>query len=100
MGTFTGKQLSLHPKTKTREFMKITVTTKDIKSKDKDAPKRANLCFRLRDKNVDIKVRSDIEVMSEYWDAETLSYRRTKAVPSEEQKKTKALVISIIEALT
>lgn len=79
--------------------MKITVTTKDIKSKDKDAPKRANLCFRLRDKNVDIKVRSDIEVMSEYWDDETLSYRRTKAVPSEEQKKTKALVISIIEAL-
>ena len=79
--------------------MKITVTTKDIKSKDKDAPKKANLCFRLRDKNVDIKVRSDIEVFTEYWDNDTLSYRRTKAIPSNEQKEIKALVKSVIESL-
>lgn len=46
--------------------MKITVTTKAIKFKEKDAPKKACLCFRLRDKDVDIKARSDIEVMADY----------------------------------
>ena len=79
--------------------MKITITTKDIKSKDADAPRKANLCFRLRDKNVDLKIRSDIEVLSEYWDNDSLSYRRTKTVPSDEQKRVKALVKDIIEAL-
>lgn len=79
--------------------MKITITTKDIKSKDKDAPKKAYLCFRLRDKGVDIKVRSDIEVLAEYWDSDVLAYRRTKAIPSDERRKTKALVKSAIEAL-
>lgn len=79
--------------------MKITITTKDIKSKDKDAPRKAYLCFRLRDKDVDIKVRSDIEVMTDYWDNETLSYRRTKVVSSDEQKKIKELVKSVIDAL-
>ena len=79
--------------------MKITITTKDIKSKDKDAPQKAYLCFRLRDKGVDIKVRSDIEVMAEYWDNDILAYRRTKVIPSDEQKNTKALVKSIIDTL-
>lgn len=79
--------------------MKITITTKDIKSKDKDAPKKANLCFRLRDKDVDIKVRSDIEVWADYWDNDFLCYRRTKVVPLEEQKETKTLVKSAIDAL-
>jgi hypothetical protein len=90
----------LHPEIKTLEFMKITVTTKAIKSKEEDAPNKAHLCFRLRDKEVDIKVRSDIEVMTDYWDNETLSYRRTKVVPSDEQKQVKALVKSIIDTLT
>lgn len=40
--------------------MKITIITKECKTKDKDAPAKANLCFRLRDKDVDLKVRSDI----------------------------------------
>lgn len=80
--------------------MKITVSTKAKKSKEKDAPKKACLCFRIRDKEVDIKVRSDIEVTTDYWDNETLSYRRTKVVPSDEQKQVKALVKSIINTLT
>ena len=58
--------------------MKITIITKECKPKDKDAPAKANLCFRLRDKDVDLKVRSDIEVMLDYWDNDALSYRRTK----------------------
>lgn len=80
--------------------MKITITTKGIKSKDKDAPQMAYLCFRLRDKGVDIKVRSDIEVMAEYWDNNILAYRRTKVISSEEQKRIKTLVKSIIDALS
>ena len=35
--------------------MKITVSTKAKKSKEKDASKKACLCFRIRDKEVDIK---------------------------------------------
>ena len=79
--------------------MKITITTKECKSKEKDAPKKANRCFRLRDKDVDLKVRSDIEVMLAYWDNDTLSYRRTKKVPSDEQKNVKVLVQSILTNL-
>lgn len=67
--------------------MKITIITKECKIKDKNATTKANLCFRLRDKDVDLKVRSDIEVMLDYWDNDALSYRRTKKVPSDEQKK-------------
>ena len=79
--------------------MKITIITKECKTKDKDAPAKANLCFRLRDKDVDLKVRSDIEVMLDYWDNEALSYRRTKKVPSDEQKNVKVLVQSILTNL-
>ena len=80
--------------------MKITITTKDIRTKDNDAPQMANVCFRLRDKNVDLKVRSDIEVLSEYWDNDSLSYRRTKTIPADEQKRMRMLVRSIIDELT
>ena len=79
--------------------MKITITTKAIKSKDADVPNRSNLYFRLRDKGVDLKVRSSIEVLADYWDNDTLSYRRTKKVPSKEQKLVKAFVQSILTAL-
>ena len=80
--------------------MKITVSTKSIKSKDKDAAAKAYLCFRLRDKDVDFKVRSDIEVMTDYWDNDALAYRRTKVVSADEQKQVKGLVQDILSALT
>ena len=79
--------------------MKVTITTKAIKSKRTDVPNQSHLCFRLRDKDIDLKVRSSIEVLADYWDNDTLSYKRTKKVPSEEQKNTKALVQSILTAL-
>ena len=79
--------------------MKITITTKAIKSKDADVPNKGYLCFRLRDKDIDLKVRSDIEVLTDYWDNDTLSYRRTKKVPTDEQRRTKALVQSILSTL-
>ncbi len=80
--------------------MKITVSTKGIKSKDKDDVAKAYLCFRLRDKGIDLKVRSDIEVLADYWDNDTLTYRRTKVVPADEQKRVKELVQDILSALT
>ena len=79
--------------------MKITIITKESKAKDKNAIAKANLCFRLRDKDIDLKVRSDIEIMLDYWDNDALSYRRTKKVPSEEQKKVKVLVQTIITSV-
>ena len=79
--------------------MKITITTKAIKSKDADVPNKGDLCFRLRDKDIDLKVRSDIEVLTDYWDNDTLSYKRTKKVSSVEQKKIKALIQSILTVL-
>ena len=79
--------------------MKITISTKAIKSKDADIPNKSNLCFRLRDKDIDLKVRSGIEVLADYWDNDTLSYRRTKKVSSEEQKKVKVLIQTILTAL-
>ena len=79
--------------------MKITITTKTIKSKDADVPNKGYLCFRLRDKNIDLKVRSNIEVLTDYWDNDTLSYRRTKKVSYEEQKKARTLVQSILTVL-
>ena len=79
--------------------MKITITTKAIKSKETDVPNKGYLCFRLRDKDIDLKVRSGIEVLTDYWDNDALSYRRTKKVSSDEQKRVKALVQSILTAL-
>lgn len=80
--------------------MKITISTKAIKSKETNVPSRSNLCFRFRDKDIDLKVRSNIEVLTDYWDNDSLSYRRTKKVSSDEQKKVKVLVQTIITALS
>ena len=60
--------------------MKVTVYLK------KCSPEASNICFRIRDKSVDIKVVSPLEVQDRYWDSDTLSYRRTTAVPAAEQK--------------
>lgn len=77
--------------------MKITVTTKAIKAKDEKEIGKACLCFRLRDKSVDLKVRSDIEVSEDFWDNDSLAYHRTKQVSSYEQKRVRELVRTIIE---
>ena len=69
--------------------MKITIITKECKTKDKNATTKANLCFRLRDKDVDLKVRSDIEVMLDYWDNDALSYWK---IQCKLPPKTKAIL--------
>ena len=71
--------------------MKVTVYLK------KCSPEVSNICFRVRDKNVDIKVVSPLEVQDRYWDTDTLSYRRTTAVPAAEQKRLPEQIAAIIE---
>ena len=71
--------------------MKVTVYLK------KSSPEASNICFRVRDKNVDIKVVSPLEVQDKYWDSDTLSYKRTTAVPAAEQKRLPEQIASIIE---
>lgn len=71
--------------------MKVTVYLK------KCSPEASNICFRVRDKNVDIKVVSTLEVQDRYWDTDTLSYRRTTAVPAAEQKRLPEQIAAIIE---
>lgn len=61
--------------------MKISVYLK------KCSATTSNICFRVREKNVDIKVVSTIAVHDKYWDADTLCYRRTTAVTAIEQKR-------------
>ena len=61
--------------------MKISVYLK------KYSTTTSNICFRVREKNVDIKVVSPIAVHDKYWDADTLCYRRTTAVTAIEQKR-------------
>lgn len=46
--------------------MKISVYLK------KCSATTSNICFRVREKNVDIKVVSPIAVHDKYWDADTL----------------------------
>ena len=71
--------------------MKISVYLK------KCSATTSNICFRVREKNVDIKVVSPIAVHDKYWDADTLCYRRTTAVTAIEQKRVPEQIAAIIE---
>ena len=71
--------------------MKISVYLK------KYSTTTSNICFRVREKNVDIKVVSPIAVHDKYWDADTLCYRRTTAVTAIEQKRVPEQIAAIIE---
>lgn len=71
--------------------MKVSVYLK------KNGSLTSNICFRVREKNVDIKVVSPLAVHDKYWDADTLCYRRTTAVPVTEQKRLPGQIAAIIE---
>lgn len=66
--------------------MKITTYLTDCKRKVAEqssllnnigSEENAYLCFRLRDKNLDLKVRTDILVMSELWDNDIPGYGKS-----------------------
>lgn len=61
--------------------------------------RNAYLCFRLRDKNLDLKVRTDILVMSEFWDNDIPGYGKTRKLSSADKKKVNTLVADIITKL-
>ena len=50
--------------------MKVSVYLK------KSSSSTSSICFRVREKNVDIKVVSPLVVHDKYWDSDTLSYKR------------------------
>ncbi len=60
----------------------------------------AYLCFRLRAKNLDLKVRTDIPVKSEFWDNDIPGYGKTRKLSSAVKKKVNALVSDIITKLS
>ena len=71
--------------------MKVSVYLKKCSSTT------SNICFRVREKNVDIKVVSPLTVHDKYWDADTLSYKHTTAVPATDQKRLPEQIAAIIE---
>ena len=89
--------------------MKITTYLTDCKRKVAEQSPLLNnigsegnayLCFRLRDKNLDLKVRTDILVMSEFWDNDIPGYGKTRKLASADKKKVNTLVTDIITKLT
>ena len=78
--------------------MKVSIYLKKQASLD-DELSRSNLCFRVRERSVDIKVVSELVVYDKYWDTEALQYRRTTIVPVIEQKRIAEQIASIIEAI-
>ena len=71
--------------------MKVSVYLK------KSSSSTSNICFRVRERNVDIKVVSPLVVHDKYWDSDTLSYKRTTAVSAAEQKQLPEQIAAIIE---
>ncbi len=56
----------------------------------------SSICFRVREKGVDIKAVSPLTVHDKYWDNDALAYRRTTVVPAEEQKQVPLQIAAII----
>lgn len=94
--------------------MKITTYLTSIKRKGSEDVQRneshlidiigcncdAYLGFRIREKGTDVKVRSEITIVSEFWDADSSCYKRTKRVPSDQLQMMNGLIKSIISTLT
>lgn len=75
--------------------MKISITLKP--SKEASAKGLSKVCFRVREKNTDIKVVSEMTVVEKYWNPDNLAYDRNSSVPKDEQKKTALDIAAIAE---
>ena len=82
--------------------MKITTFTKENKKHVmlSDGMYDSFLGFRIREKDVDLKVRTEIKVVGELWDCNTNSYKRTRKLSADEQKKFNTLIATIIDTIT
>lgn len=78
--------------------MKTSVYFKPGKDTGKEG--LSSVCFRVRDKGIDIKVVSELQVVTKYWDEEALSYRKNNVVKKDEQKQMPILIAEIIERAT
>lgn len=77
--------------------MKVSTYLKTIKRSKSDTPS-AYLGFR--DRQVDIKVQSDVVVNPDLWNNETSSYKRTRLVSKEEQKRVQDFVKTVTDLAT
>lgn len=75
--------------------MKTSVYLKAVKDVGKEG--LSNVCFRVREKEIDIKVVSGLRVVTKYWDEDALCYRRNNAVSKEEQKRVPIQIATITE---
>ncbi len=75
--------------------MKTSVFLKEVKDENKQGI--SCIGFRVRDKEIDIKVVSELQVVTKYWDVDALRYRRNNTVPKDEQKHIPEMIASIIE---
>lgn len=82
--------------------MKITTFTKENKKHVmlSDGMYDSFLGFRIREKDVDLKVRTEIKVVGELWDCNTNCFKRTRKLPADEQKKFNTLIATIIDTIT
>lgn len=78
---------------------KTTPATQDATCTEKETSETAYLCFRLRDKERDVKVRTDVSVLGAYWDNTLQGYRPTRRVSSAERLRMERLVRDIIQEL-
>ena len=74
--------------------MKASVYLKEAKGNGKQGV--SCICFRVRDKEIDIKVASGLQVVDKYWDGNALRYRRNTIVDKNEQKRIPEQIAAII----
>ena len=77
--------------------MKASVYLKEVKESGKAG--MSCICFRVRDKEIDIKVVSGLQVVDKYWDGDALRYRRNSIVDKKEQKCIPEQIAAIIEQI-
>ena len=77
--------------------MKASVYLKEVKESGKTGT--SCICFRVRDKEIDIKVASGLQVVDRYWDGDALRYRRNNIVDKNEQKRIPEQIAAIIEQI-
>lgn len=75
--------------------MKASVYLREAKEDGKQGV--SYICFRVRDKEIDIKVASELRVIDKYWDSNALKYRRNTVVAKDEQRHIPEQIAAIIE---
>ncbi len=78
--------------------MKVSVYLKASKE-TANRQQQSNICFRVREKGIDIKSVSELTVIDKYWDEEAFCYKRTSAISQEERRKKTRLIADIIEQI-